>query len=98
MLWVGLAKMERSWNVICDVCGFKYKNHQLKKRWDGLIVCEEDFESRHPQDFAKIPRTEKAIPWARPEKTDTFVDVDYISSSEGVQETTIPSGHFNNGL
>ena len=34
------------WNVICDVCGFKFKNVDIKKRWDGLYVCKEDYEQR----------------------------------------------------
>lgn len=32
------------WNAICDVCGQKYKASQLMKRWDGLMVCKEDWE------------------------------------------------------
>lgn len=45
-------------NCICDVCGFKYKRSQLKKRWDGAIVCSEDWEPRHPQDLIK-PQAER---------------------------------------
>jgi len=88
----------REYNATCDRCGFEYKNHQLKQEWTGLMVCEPCWEPRHPQDFAKIPRTEKAPPWTRPEPTDEFVTVDYISTSVGTQETTIPSGDFGNGL
>jgi hypothetical protein len=39
----------------CDVCGFDYKRSQLKKRWDGALVCNKDWEQRHPQDNIKIP-------------------------------------------
>ena len=90
--------MEKGWNVICDRCGFKLKSYQLRKEWTGLMVCDECFDHRHPQDFAKVPRTEKPLPWTRPENPDTFVDVDYIDTSVGNQETTIPGGDFGNGL
>ena len=38
----------------CDVCGFNFKGSQLRKRWDGAMVCSKDFELRHPQDTIKI--------------------------------------------
>lgn len=41
-------------NAICDVCGWKYKQSQLRKRWDGAMVCSKDWEPRHPQDNIKI--------------------------------------------
>ena len=40
------------WNVICDVCGCKMKHSESRKRWDGMLVCGEDWERRHPNDFA----------------------------------------------
>jgi len=86
------------WSAICDRCGFEYPSDQLKKEWTGLMVCEADFDHRHPQDFAKIPRPEKPLPWTRPEAPDSFVSVSYIATTEGVQETTNPSGTFDNGL
>lgn len=54
------------WNAICDVCGFKFKASQLRKRWDGFMVCSVDYEERHPQDLLRIPRSERPLPWARP--------------------------------
>ena len=60
------------WSAICDVCGFKYKSTELRKRWDGLMVCDDDFETRHPQDFIRT-RSERIVPpWTRPEPEDTF--------------------------
>jgi hypothetical protein len=38
---------------ICDRCGFSYRSSQTFKTWDGLYVCREDFETRHPQDFVR---------------------------------------------
>jgi hypothetical protein len=85
------------WNVICDVCGFKYKASQLKKRWDGLMVCDKDWETRHPQELIRTP-TEKPVLWTRPEGVDVFVDVTYVGPSVGTQDLVIPSGTFNNDL
>lgn len=42
------------WNIICDVCGFKFKSNEVKRRWDGLIVCQNDFEHDHPQKFIRV--------------------------------------------
>ena len=41
------------WNAICDECGKKFKASQLKLRWDGFMVCQRDWEPRHPQDFVR---------------------------------------------
>ena len=40
-----------SHNELCDVCGFKYKTEDMHTRWDGLRVCHDDYEERHPMDF-----------------------------------------------
>ena len=39
--------------AICDVCGFRFYNDMLKKDWRSLMVCKQDYESRHPQDFIR---------------------------------------------
>lgn len=67
-----------TYNAICDVCGFKFKADQLKKRWDNVMVCEADFEVRHPSDLLRVPREDSSVPWSRPEPTDTFTTVNYI--------------------
>jgi len=60
------------WNAICDRCGFKFKSSELKKDWQGLMVCSHDYELRNPQDFLRV-RPEKIAPdWARPEAPDQF--------------------------
>jgi hypothetical protein len=55
------------WNAICDECGFKFKASELRKRWDGYMVCKDDFEERHPQDFLKGVPDKQNVPWARPD-------------------------------
>lgn len=61
------------WNCICDVCGFLRKSSELRLRWDGLRVCQEDWEPRHPQDFVRGVPDSQSIPWSRPEAPDVFV-------------------------
>ena len=69
-----------SWNTICDVCGRQYKANDLRKRWDNLMVCNQDFEERQPQDFVRGVADTQAVPWARPEGTDTFVPINYTTT------------------
>lgn len=61
------------YNVICDVCGFKYKASQLKKRWDGAMCCPEDWEPRHPQDYVRGVKDSPPLPFTRPEPADDFI-------------------------
>ncbi len=62
-------------NAICDVCGFEYKGSELRKRWDNAMVCNKDWEPRHPQDLIK-PRSEKNhVKDARPEPEPHFVAI-----------------------
>lgn len=66
------------WNVICDVCSKKIKASESRKRWDGFIVCQDDFEQRHPQDFVRSKEDKISVPFTRPRSTDVFVPVNYI--------------------
>ena len=69
-------------NAICDSCGRKFKALDLKKRWDGLYVCEEDYELRHDQDFLRVQKEKITVDFSRPPPTiDTFIG--YICSVSG---------------
>ena len=61
------------WNLICDVCSKKIKAHDAKTRWDGLVVCPDDFEHRHPQDYVKAKIDKITVPFTRPRPTDVFL-------------------------
>jgi len=65
------------WLIICDVCGKKIKASHSRHRWDGLIVCDKDFEHRHPQDYIKVRQDKITVPFLRPRPEDTFVSVSY---------------------
>jgi hypothetical protein len=58
----------------CHICGFTYYASQLRKRWDGYMVCDSDFEERHPSDLQQAPRAERPIPWSSPPQ-DVTIDV-----------------------
>lgn len=78
------------WNALCDSCGKKFKASQLRQRWDGFMVCEADYETRHVADFIRAPKGERPIPWSRPEGADASIGPTYISESTGTQDITIP--------
>lgn len=65
------------YNVICDVCGFKFKNTQMLKRWDGLMVCHADYETDHPQKYLRVHETGESAPYIRQDVT-SFTNVCYI--------------------
>lgn len=70
------------WNAICDVCGFKFKASQLRRRWDGFMVCEKDWEPRHPQDFVRGTKDDQSVAFTRPEPTDTFLSPGDVKASD----------------
>jgi hypothetical protein len=75
--------VDGQWNAICDVCGFKKKSGDVRKRWDGLMVCKKDWETRHPQDLIRMKPERVAPPWVRPEAPDEYVPVCTIITSSG---------------
>lgn len=69
------------WLTICDECGRKFKASQLRQRWDGLMVCDRDWEPRQPQDFVRGVADKMAPPWSRSEQSDQFIFVCTIPTS-----------------
>jgi hypothetical protein len=59
--------------VICDRCGFRYWDFQLKREWQGLMVCGTCWEPRHPQDLIRSKPDQRPRPYYRPEQTPQFV-------------------------
>lgn len=85
-----------SYSVVCDRCGFKFKNHQLVKEWTGLMVCHgpgtnDCWEPRHVQDFVRAINDQPKLPFVRPD-TDG-ADVGPAFSCTGIEEIgyTVPS-------
>ena len=57
----------------CDVCGFRYRASETRLRWDNQMVCAEDWEPQHPQDFVRGRKDNQTVPYPRPEPTMTFI-------------------------
>jgi len=55
-----------NYNALCDSCGRKFKALDLQKRWDGLMVCAEDYELRHESDFLRVQKEKITVPFSRP--------------------------------
>lgn len=71
------------WSVLCDVCGRKFRNQDLRQRWDGLKTCSDDWEPRQPQDFVRGVADYQAPVWTRPEPSDQFRTVTIIYDDYG---------------
>ena len=78
------------WNAICDACGKEFKASQLKRRWDGFLVCDKDWETRHPQDFVRGVADTQAPPFTRPEAEDQFALVCTLEGTSSIPELSIP--------
>lgn len=65
-------------NALCDRCGSQYKLSELKKTWDGYLVCPRDWEPRNELDFIRIRPERSNIKVSKPEAADQFVVVSYI--------------------
>lgn len=72
------------WNAICDSCGRKFKASTMQKRWDGLFVCKEDWEVKHPQLSLRVQGDKQWVPIPRPEATDSFINYCNIINSQGI--------------
>jgi hypothetical protein len=62
------------YNVVCDSCGRKFKASTMRKRWDGFLVCKDDFEVKHPQLSLKVHGDKQTVPIPRPEAEDQFLE------------------------
>ena len=77
------------WKANCDECGFTFLASQLRKRWDGAMVCKVDYEPRHPQDLLRVRKERGGVPWSRPQEP--IVASTYTDPITGEVKTTEPS-------
>lgn len=73
-----------TWKAVCDVCGFEFHSGVMKKRWDGLMVCEKDFEHDHPQKFIRVRPDTCVPPWTRPEPPPVYILYCSLTESQGI--------------
>lgn len=69
-------------NAVCDCCGFDFKQSQLRKRWDGAMVCAKDWEPRHPQDSVKARPERSIVKNARPGAEPRFLQPNEVSPDD----------------
>ena len=43
------------------------------KEWNGLRVCKDCFETRHPQEFVRGKQDDQSVPWTRSEGADVEI-------------------------
>lgn len=61
---------------VCDECGLVYRKSELQRRWDGALVCNKDYELRHPQEYIKGIADKIAVKDPRPETFYAIVNDD----------------------
>lgn len=86
------------WNVICDRCGFKFKRSECRYEWNGLLVCKDDWEPRHPQDFVRGVADRQAVPDARPDTDGIALYAETTLSADEVSGETELSVTSNTGF
>ena len=81
--------------AVCDSCGMEFRADKLQWRWDGALVCEDDWEPRHAQDYVRTKTDQiAATSNVRSEPEDQFVTV-YGGSNPAPD---VPGGTFDNNL
>ena len=84
------TKWPGNWKVACHVCNFWFPSSEITKRWDGLLVCKKDYETRHPQTLIKI-NGEHGVPAfiSKDPDPDTFVTVCTLQGSSGYADMAV---------
>lgn len=88
---INRATKSYEYNVLCDVCGFKKKASQVRKRWDGFMVCKEDWEPRHSLDFYTTKNDTHVLPFTRPNDVGNGIDVGPAINTATQDYITVPT-------
>lgn len=80
--------------ALCDICGRKMRVNQMKMTYGTrgtLLVCPNDYEDPHPQDYIKSFKERPAPKLTRSESTDSF---EYINTAAEIESgnTSDPTG------
>lgn len=89
-----MSDYKYNYNALCDVCGFKMKAADLRKRWDGFMVCDKDWEPRNILDFYRTRQDAHLLPFTRP---DDNGDNQFTPTTSGITGTfTITGVEYHN--
>ncbi len=60
--------------VTCDRCGCAVRQSESRVTWEGYVVCLDDWEPRHPQDFVRA-KQDRIAPEGnvRPQPNDVYI-------------------------
>jgi hypothetical protein len=81
--------------VVCDRCGFDYREHDMMLEWDGSVVCRFDYEPQHFLNRIKVQAEEPMSGIINPESSDSFSDRSSVTAN--TVEDTVPTGNFTGG-
>jgi len=68
--------------AICDVCGFTFYLSELRKRWDGMMCCDVDWELKPDRDAPYVRPEQPKYVVGRPEPEDRFLDVNEVTRDD----------------
>lgn len=77
---------------ISDRSGKKYRNYDTRREWNGLIVGNDEFEMRQPQDFVRGVADKQIVDSPRPRApVDTFIGplVTELTAAASPGDTTL---------
>lgn len=65
-----------NWLCECQICGRVFKGSEIRRRWDGMLVCDQDYEEKHPQLSVRGQADIVSVPFSSPEGPDVFQNTD----------------------
>ena len=77
----------------CQRCDFQFRTGDMTKEWNGLWVCTDCYEARHPQDFLRVQEEKIAADQPiNPSDTSNTISVTFAETD------TVPTGTFDNEI
>lgn len=83
------------WKAICQRCGRVFKGSQLLRTWDGLYVCKEDWEPKHPQLSVTGIRDDQRAPFVLADTLDVTAEWEVPSKALGIFVTDLQIGSIS---
>jgi hypothetical protein len=78
-------------NIECAECSFEFKRSQLRRRYDGALVCQADWEPRPKQEMKE--RKHKGTISAKDinKASKTAMEDDYDADDHTINASSIPA-------